>query len=237
MAVTAEYPDHGCEHVTQNILDLLRKRRATPDFTPTFSSYYSCLQCPTAGEILDIDKHFKKSKHDFACGSKSLYCGQCKDLVYETSTIQTNAKKRKIGQISDEEDVYITANTSQRSCGREGVRGLFNLGETCYMNAVLQMMVHNQLLSSYFLGMGHPVHTCPISNQPEKRAAGPDSDDDEVCESKPEHKPCIACGFTELFAESRLADQPLPAHAVNLLYASWKAIPVCRPCALCRVHS
>lgn len=91
------------------------------------------------------------------------------------------------------------------------------------MNAVLQMMVHNSLLGHYFLGMGHPVHKCPIAREPEKKADDDDSDD-ELSDEK-EQKTCVACAMTELFSEAHQVDAPVPTHAVNLLFASWKQIP------------
>ena len=89
------------------------------------------------------------------------------------------------------------------------------------MNAVLQMMIHNQLLSSYFLGSGHPIHACPITRRAERRAESEseDEDDDE------EQKACVACAMNELFSDSKMVDMSNPAWAVNLLYASWKSIP------------
>jgi ubiquitin carboxyl-terminal hydrolase 22/27/51 len=95
------------------------------------------------------------------------------------------------------------------------------------MNAVLQMMVHNPLLASYFLGMGHPTHTCPISKEPEKKNESDSEEEDD--EPKKEQQTCVACGMTELFSDVTMVDQPLPAHAVNLLFASWKNIPVSLP--------
>lgn len=199
-----------------------------------------------------LDKHFTKTKHEFAVAPKSVYCGRCNDLIYEPALLVSYGRpasaissrpvvngaggvKRKHAESNDgEDDSYLTANTSQRPCGRSGVRGLFNLGETCYMNAVLQMMVHNPLLASYFLGMGHSIHTCPISSDIKKDK----NDSDDVYEEddgtgdadeKKEQQTCVACGMTEVFSDVTMVDQPLPAHAVNLLFASWKNIPVSFP--------
>ncbi|RMD39332.1 hypothetical protein DV735_g5791, partial [Chaetothyriales sp. CBS 134920] len=171
--------------------------------------YYTCLDCPVSGSFASLGLHFKKSQHGFAISPMSVFF---------------TAKKRKLAQYHDEEESTMAANTSARPCGREGVRGLFNLGETCYMNAVLQMMVHNPLLASYFLGMGHPVHLCPISRDQDKKNES-DSEDEESLAEKTEQKTCVACGMTDVFSDITMADLPGPAHAVNLLFASWKNIP------------
>ena len=228
MALSQHLLDSGCEHITSNIATKIKELRSSAaNKTDPHFTQYTCIDCPTSGGFALLDKHFTKAKHSFAISQKSIYCGQCSDVVYGLSGHQPsgNAKKRKLTQLNEEDELYLTTNTSQRPCGREGVRGLFNLGETCYMNAVLQMMIHNPLLASYFLGMGHPIHTCPISKEPEKKNDS-DSEDDDGSEDKAEQKACVACGMTEVFSDATMAEQPLPAHAVNLLFASWKNIPV-----------
>jgi ubiquitin carboxyl-terminal hydrolase 22/27/51 len=169
--------------------------------------------------------------------SLTLYCGECRDLVYDPtmesiriSRIHAHpnrSPKRKFCEVS-EDDAFWAENSTQQKCGPEGVRGLFNLGETCYMNAILQMMVHNQLLSSYFLGNGHPAHTCSVAAKMDTKASGSLDDEDEDDEGAPkaEYQPCIGCGVSEVFAESRKWEMAKPMEAVNLLFASWKAIPV-----------
>ena len=216
-------------------------------FTPegSLAHHYQCLQCGERGSTNDINKHAKKAKHDLALDARSfsLYCTECKDLVYDPTAEriraslrpgdQSSPKKRKSCEANGD-DSYLAENSSQRKCGQEGVRGLFNLGETCYMNAILQMMVHNQLLSSYFLGDGHPTHSCSNEIAADAKINGnADDDDDDSGEPKTEYQPCVGCAVSKVFAESRMSEKPEPMEAVNLLYASWKAIPV----SLCAVYN
>lgn len=205
----------------------------------TLSGHYRCLQCSEEGSSREINKHAKMAKHELALEARSLtiYCTECRDLVYDPTAegvraiainaSQPSLKKRKSNEANGD-DSYLAENSSQRKCGQEGVRGLFNLGETCYMNAILQMMVHNQLLSSYFLGNGHPVHNCSDAPTADVKANGKadEDDDNESSDSKAEYQPCVGCAVSKVFGESRMSEKPEPMEAVNLLYASWKAIPV-----------
>ncbi|RMZ85408.1 hypothetical protein DV737_g800, partial [Chaetothyriales sp. CBS 132003] len=219
-------PSVACDHVNATTISKIKASRKSPP--PSHSDFvqYTCIDCPVSGSFAYLGRHFKKSQHEFAISSVSVFCGQCNDLIYHPAITRMppTVKKRKLAQYHEDEESSIAANTSARPCGREGVRGLFNLGETCYMNAVLQMMVHNPLLASYFLGMGHPVHLCPISRDQDKKNES-DSEDDESSTEKPEQKTCVACGMTDVFSDITMADLPGPAHAVNLLFASWKNIP------------
>jgi hypothetical protein len=213
--------------------------RANKCAPAVLSNHYHCIQCSETGSITDFNRHAQKSNHGLAFESRSLtlYCAECRDLVYDQTMESISfsgvhayinrSPKRKFCEVN-EEDAFWAENSTQQKCGQEGVRGLFNLGETCYMNAILQMMVHNQLLSSYFLGNGHPVHTCSVTAKMDARANGSleDEDEDDEGVTKAEYQPCIGCGVSEVFAESRKWDMAKPMEAVNLLFASWKAIPV-----------
>ena len=93
------------------------------------------------------------------------------------------------------------AGSSKKHCGQRGVRGLYNLGQSCYMNVILQMLLHNPLMSSFFLGDGHRGREC-------------------------EHADCTACAFEEAFSEFYTSEKTEAFGAVNLLLNSWKTGPV-----------
>ena len=59
---------------------------------------------------------------------------------------------------------------------RIGRRGLLNLGQTCYLNVVLQAFIHNPLLRNYFLSDTHNHKLCKIRD-------------------------CVCCEMDKLFAE------------------------------------
>lgn len=50
------------------------------------------------------------------------------------------------------------------SFGFSGRRGLLNLGQTCFLNVVLQSFAHNPLLRNYFLGDKHNRKQCKVEN-------------------------------------------------------------------------
>jgi len=61
-----------------------------------------------------------------------------------------------------------------------GLRGFYNLGATCFMNSILQTIVHNPLMRAYYLGDQHNPSTCPHASA---------------------EMPCLACELTALLAE------------------------------------
>lgn len=117
--------------------------------------------------------------------------------------ISKDGRKRKLSAIypQGEEDKFVLPNANTLSCQAGAPRGIFNLGQTCYMSVILQALIHNPLMRNFFLASRHDVAECSIEN-------------------------CIACALTTSFSDI-LATEKIDGHGpVELLYKSWRNHPV-----------
>ena len=87
-----------------------------------------------------------------------------------------------------------------------GLRGLTNLGHTCFMNTICQALCHNPLFRNYFLSECHTPGTCRIAAEAHRRAA------DAFC---------VACEFDALV--NALYNGERTTHNPHrFLYIFWK---------------
>ena len=172
---------------------------------------YGCYQCTFAGTIGECKNHAVTSSHTFckclhptlleprnshftvkSTLNYSIFCVQCDDIVYPNAALSYSLKRKSEESLDDDIE-----SPSKRMCQRQGLRGMHNLGKTCYMNSMIQAMLHNPLLASFFLGNGHPNYACEVDD-------------------------CIACSLTDTFESCWTSEDPAPYAPTKLLIASWK---------------
>ncbi|GJJ08288.1 hypothetical protein Clacol_002499 [Clathrus columnatus] len=179
---------------------------------------FVCLQCSFSGCWRDghVLQHLTEENHMFCMDSSSgsVFCFVCDDFVYHSSlenaytkamlTIEEKNTRYQVGKrlrehympwIPNAEAITLLENTEPVPC--YGRRGLLNLGQTCYLNVVLQALIHNPLLRNYFLSDAHNHRLCKF-------------------------KDCVCCEMDKLFTEV-YSSNTAPYGPTSLLASTWKA--------------
>ncbi len=174
--------------------------------------------------------------HTFALSTAlgEIYCFACGDFSYgdDTDLRQSEAtnttldckilrKRRRLrGMELNLQPPSPDANTRskaakgirldprRRALVAQGLFGIYNMGSTCFMSCILQVLLHTPLLRSFFLGGGHIRSFCKSVEKQRlelKRsilfASGNDNEVDEIASLQGGEFSCIACEFDELFMD------------------------------------
>lgn len=167
-----------------------------------------------------IAQHSRDSRHWCAVEVErgGLFCFHCSDYVYhrEITKLQDKAKQEAVNKKRRREEAALApfdqqllrtyAVPHQSSDTILGLRGIHNLGNTCYMSVVLQHFIHNPLLRNFFLSDMHNKARCT------NRTAQSTTGRSDVC---------LACDMDELFAAFYSGDHT-PYGPQSILTSVWR---------------
>lgn len=151
---------------------------------------HTCLLCVYFG-CMDLENHMqvhvKTTGHIFAVELNygTVYCFKCRDYIYDAALDEISRSidqqlAHKNYHISRQPVAYVAWEPTndeidllKKNPKRKrvepgstiGLRGLYNLGNTCFMSCIVQALVHTPVLRDYFLSDCHRCYSESMQQQ------------------------------------------------------------------------
>lgn len=126
---------------------------------------------------------------------------KCPNAV-ETKLAIVSPTKKKKSTAKEATAEIIVADNLRKHCVT--MRGMVNLGNTCFMASILQVLLHSRQLRNFFMSCEHNSKTCPRRTQ------------------KSTNNVCMACELDDLF-KSNYCGEIVPMTPTQFLHAVWRS--------------
>jgi len=181
---------------------------------------FICLHCSFGGcwRGGHIVNHLRDLNHHFCADVKSgsVYCVDCDNIIfdatfsdlYHNTILSVEERETYFLQSRKQREVYKSWKPDARDAAAlessvpiscHSIRGLLNLGQTCFLNVVLQALIHNPLLRNFFLSDKH-------------------NNSSKACKLTQ----CMNCEMDKLFAEVYSGNKA-PYGPASLLATTWSS--------------
>ncbi|KAK5961131.1 ubiquitin-specific protease UBP8 PWA37_001660 [Arxiozyma heterogenica] len=123
---------------------------------------FVCLQCDFCGcwDNKHFQTHAIENSHSFSVNSSNglLFCFSCMDYIVNDQIMLADNNLSL-----DEISTILNKSHPPDQIRRDGLYGLVNMGSTCFMSSVLQILIHNKYIIQKFLSQDHVTY-CTIKD-------------------------------------------------------------------------